>query len=83
MPTIWRGGGFRFVIWPDDHHPPHVHIVRGNRVLAIVNMAIGGRTVWIRENFGLKRQELASVVRVVASNNDLFMMEWTKLHGES
>ena len=83
MPTIWRSGGFRFVIWPDDHHPPHVHIVRGKNVLAIINMAIDGRTVLIRENFGLKRQELAHAVRVVAANNGLFMREWVKLHGES
>ena len=26
MPTIVRDNGFSFVIYPNDHHPPHVHV---------------------------------------------------------
>jgi Domain of unknown function (DUF4160) len=26
MPTILRIGGLRFVIWPNDHDPAHVHV---------------------------------------------------------
>ena len=26
MPTVLRVGGLRFVIWPNDHDPAHVHV---------------------------------------------------------
>lgn len=26
MPTVARHNGFRFVIYPNDHLPPHVHV---------------------------------------------------------
>ena len=26
MPTVLRIGGLRFVIWPNDHGPAHVHV---------------------------------------------------------
>lgn len=71
------------MIWPNDHVPPHVHIVRGGMVLAVIHMAYNGKAVSIRENLGLKRRELAQAVRVVAENNDLFIQEWLKIHGES
>ena len=27
MPTVLRFGAFRVVVYPDDHRPPHFHIV--------------------------------------------------------
>lgn len=83
MPTIWRNGGFRFVIWPDDHEPPHVHIVRGNLLAAIINLGMNDKPVSVRANYHLNRRELALAVRGVAANNALFVAEWKKLHGES
>ncbi len=82
MPTIWRSGGLRFVIWPDDHAPPHVHIVRGKLLAAIINLGMEENSVSVKANYRLNRRELALVVQVVATNNDMFRKEWTKMHGE-
>jgi len=30
MPTILSINGFRFIIWPADHEPPHVHVFKDN-----------------------------------------------------
>jgi hypothetical protein len=30
MPTIIRQDGFRIVIYPNDHLPAHVHIIKGD-----------------------------------------------------
>ena len=30
MPTVYRTNGFRFVIYPGDHIPPHVHVIKGS-----------------------------------------------------
>ncbi|QQS31683.1 MAG: DUF4160 domain-containing protein [Acidobacteriota bacterium] len=82
MPTIFRSGGFRFVIWPDDHAPPHVHIIRGTLLAAVINLGMGESPASIKANYRLNRRELASVLRVVLANNDMFVEEWTKIHGE-
>jgi hypothetical protein len=29
VPTILNINGFRFIIWPADHEPPHVHVIKG------------------------------------------------------
>jgi len=29
VPTILDSNGFRFIIWPADHEPPHVHVFKG------------------------------------------------------
>ena len=35
MPTIIKEDGFRIVIWPNDHLPPHVHVFKGNAEVKI------------------------------------------------
>lgn len=71
------------MIWPDDHEPPHVHIVRGNLLAAIVYLGVNGQPVRLRANYRLNRRELSVAVRVVAANNDRFVEEWRNIHGES
>ena len=83
MPTIFRSGGFRFVIWPDDHPPPHVHIIRGNLLAAIINLGMKEKPVSIKTNYRLNRRELSLAVRTVAANNNLFAKEWKNIHGEN
>lgn len=70
------------MIWPDDHTPPHIHVVRGDRVVAVVNLAVDGHPISIRVNYGMKRQEMAFALAVVGENNDLFTREWVKIHGK-
>ena len=28
MPTVLRVGGYRFIIFTNDHNPPHIHVQR-------------------------------------------------------
>ena len=30
MLTILFINGFQFIIWPDDHEPPHIHVFKGD-----------------------------------------------------
>jgi hypothetical protein len=38
MPEIFREHGFRFFVFPNDHGPPHVHVVKDG---FSANIAIG------------------------------------------
>lgn len=35
MPTIITKNGFRIVIYPDDHLPPHVHVFKSDQEVKI------------------------------------------------
>lgn len=35
MPEIFRAFGLVFVIFPDDHDPPHVHVFHGGETCKI------------------------------------------------
>ena len=41
MPTVVYEDGFRFVIYPNDHLPPHVHVKSGDRQECRINLEAG------------------------------------------
>ncbi len=48
MPTVLRIGGLRVVIYPNDHPPPHVHVI-GAQEQAVFQ--IGGEEATLRESY--------------------------------
>lgn len=76
MPSVYREGGFRFFIWPNDHRPPHVHAVNadGEVVIEILSLAV-------RSKREMKLKDIADAVAIVAKKKDLLMKEWGKIHG--
>jgi hypothetical protein len=81
MPTILRRDGFRFVIWLNDHLPPHVHIFKAGNEL-IVNLGIGGQLPVVRLNHGMSRSEENNALLVTALNNIAFLEHWEEIHGK-
>jgi hypothetical protein len=53
MPTVHRAGNLRFVVFLDDHGPPHVHVFAagGEAKLLLGHPTVGrrwfGRVDWI------------------------------------
>lgn len=79
MPTIIRQDGFRVMIYPDDHEPPHVHCYRGDSVI----------TVWLGETMATVREASAEAkstdqrdaLRIVNQHRRRLLSEWRKYHG--
>lgn len=77
MPTVLRERGYRFIINTNDHPPAHVHIWnQGNWV--IVEFENG---VFVRDNQGLNRREIAIAELIVEDNVEFLLSEWRKIHG--
>lgn len=36
MPTVLREGGFQFIIFTSDHHPPHIHVRRDGKLAKVL-----------------------------------------------
>jgi hypothetical protein len=77
MPTVLRHNGFRMVMFPNDHRPPHVHVydADGSAVIEVEP------AVAVREAFGMRQPNVAKAVRLVAESREFLMAKWRKIHG--
>jgi hypothetical protein len=80
MPTVFRFGGMRVVVYPNDHRPAHVHVIgQGHEAVFELNLPIG--EVALRENYGFSRNGLAEIARKLIENLEMLSAEWEKIHG--
>ena len=80
MPTVLRTGSLRFVMWLNDHSPPHVHVFSGN---AEARIELGGQGVHPRltVNCGMKRADVADALRAVHEHQAALLERWRAIHG--
>jgi hypothetical protein len=80
MPTVLRFGAFRVVIYPNDHRPPHVHVIgQGHEAVFELNVFAG--EVSLRENYGFSRRSLAVIERALIQNLAALLGAWERIHG--
>ena len=80
MPTVLFINGFKFIIWPDDHEPPHVHVFKGDgeAKLRIGNCEQAPAFVAIN---ALTKREAKFIWGVVAEHQQALLDAWEKIHG--
>jgi hypothetical protein len=80
MPTVLRLGGLRVVIYPNDHSPPHVHVIgpAGEAVFQL-NCPAGPPT--LRESVGFKVAELNRLEAALGAGLGRLCSEWERIHG--
>lgn len=75
MPTVWRDGNLRFVIYTDDHPPPHVHVFGGGETkIALAEPAVV-RVV------GADWRESRRALTIVREKRDYLIERWNEIHG--
>jgi hypothetical protein len=77
MPTVHRQDGFRIVIWPNDHRPPHVHVFTSSGE-AVVQLD----PISVREYVGMKPGEVVRAVQIVEAHQTKLNAAWKEIHGE-
>lgn len=80
MPTVLRIGGLRFVIWPNDHDPPHVHVFSADAEAKIALGAPGERPRLI-ESRRMAPADLAAALKGVFENQAMLLQRWNEIHG--
>lgn len=79
MPTIVIKNGFRIVIYPDDHLPPHVHVFKSDQEVKInlgdFNLAPSLIEAWMNKKDTRKAFEL------VIENQEILIEAWREIHG--
>lgn len=79
MPTIFRIGAARVVIYTNDHRPAHVHVMEvGNH--AVFNLQCPGGPPDLRENHGFAVVDLNAFARRMQNVVGSLCTEWKTLH---
>lgn len=79
MVTVHREAGLRFIIFVDDHPPPHVHVM-GDGKAKIHSSGPDGDPELVY-NDGLKAGDLRKALRIVAEQQGALMEKWNEHHG--
>ena len=79
MVTVLRTGGFRVVIFTDDHEPAHVHVFADGE--AKINLSRpGGRPelIWA---VGMKHADVRKCLKLIEENGEALLARWNEIHG--
>lgn len=80
MPTVHRFQGLRVVIYPNDHRPPHVHVM-GKGCEAVFKLNGPHGPPELRENYGFTVRELAMIAAGISAHLQHLQTEWSTIHG--
>ena len=80
MPPVHRAGNLRFVVFLEDHGPPHVHLFSGGGETKLLLGPPGGRPslVWAR---GLGRANLRRAMLETLAERAKLRAAWRRVHG--
>jgi len=81
MPTVLRIGGLRVVIYPNDHKPPHVHVL-GAGIEAIFNLDCPDGPPTLRGSYGVTTAELNRIGSALAAKLSALCDEWERIHAD-
>ncbi|MBA3870928.1 MAG: DUF4160 domain-containing protein [Anaerolineae bacterium] len=77
MPTVLRVKGYRFVIFTNDHSPPHIHIQHAEGAAKVELDPIS-----ITEHYKLKRRQLNEIIEIVEENRGYLLEKWQAFQGD-
>ena len=80
MPTVHRQEGYRFVVYPNDHRPPHVHVFKAGGE-AIVLIGDDDTAPSIRERKGMSDPDAIHAVLIVEERQAQLLQAWRSIHG--
>jgi len=80
MPTIWTEAGLDFIIYPNDHSPAHVHVVKaGDEV--IINLGDARNLPYVRSIYRMRTKEIGKALGIAISKQEYFLNRWREIHG--
>lgn len=72
--------GWRIVIWPNDHAPPHVHVI-GPDVAAKFDLLCDLNAVCLKSHIGFTLAQLRAVEKYLVNNLPTLCAAWGAIHG--
>ncbi len=80
MPTVLRIDGLRVTIYPNDHPPPHVHVI-GAKAEAVFLLNCPGGPAELRESYGFNGPEIRRMAADLLAYIPTLCAEWGRIRG--
>lgn len=80
MVVIHREAGLRFVIYVDDHDPPHVHVIGTGGEMKVYLFGPDGRPV-LDYSIAMKTNNRRRAMDVIDQQKHAFHARWQEIHG--
>jgi hypothetical protein len=81
MPTVLREKGFRVVIYPNDHLPSHVHVLKGD---SEVRIELGDKEKppkLLSVSGKISDKDIAKAFYLVKAHQFELLAKWRNIHG--
>ena len=84
MPTIVRKDGFKVVIYPNDHDPAHVHVMKnsGEVKINLGNEALSKPPYLISVEGDISDKDVVKALNLVRENQSELLAKWGEIHDE-
>ena len=77
MPIILITKNLKIYIYPNDHKPPHIHVVGPD-----CEAKISIKTLECFSNYGFSKKDIKRITAFIEENIDLIKDAWEEYHGE-
>lgn len=74
-PTIFREGSYQFIIYANDHVPPHVHVRAAGR-----RARIKLEPIELLDNDGFSQSQLRLIIRLTEQHRAELLRAWNEFH---
>lgn len=79
MVTVHRAFGYRFVIFTNDHSPPHIHVVGPGGEAKITLVGPNGLVLdWVR---GIATADMRRIMAELQRERGRLIEAWKEVHG--
>jgi Domain of unknown function (DUF4160) len=80
MPTILREQGFRVVIYPNDHLPSHIHVLKGSGEVRIDLGDEESDPSLISITGQISDKDIAKALYLMKENQAKLLAKWREIH---
>jgi hypothetical protein len=80
MPTLVRKDGFRVVIYPHDHLPPHVHVLKQSAEIRIEINQLGSPNL-LSISGDISDKDVQRSLNLVNEYQTILLNKWREIHG--
>ena len=80
MSKVWEQNGFKFIIYPDDHTPSHVHVKKAGEEV-VIELGNDDEPPDFRENRGMRNRDAYKALEICYEQREHLLSEWRRIHG--
>jgi hypothetical protein len=74
-PTVLSQNGYQIKIYPNDHPPPHVHVIRAEK-----EAKVSLDPIEVKTNYGFNQRAIGDILDMIEAYQEELLAAWDKLH---